>query len=207
MKRQAEQSAKNRKTVLILSGLVVAMFGFGFALVPLYSLYCKAVGINTIESTPQLAGQDVVMASQAPQLDREVTVKFDVNVRDGLPWDFEAVDHKVTVHPGQKTLVMFKVRNRAGEAITGQAIPAVTPWQATPYLAKLECFCFNKQELQAGEVKEMPLYFMVSPDLPDDIEGMVLSYTFMNAGKDSSAGYGKDAVSGQQVNVAVKAPL
>lgn len=207
MNRQAEQSAKNRKTVLILSGLVVGMFAFGFALVPLYNLYCKAVGINNIDSTPQLAEQASVMAAQQPQLDREVTVKFDVNVRDGLPWDFEALDHKVTVHPGEKTRVMFRVRNRAAVPVTGQAIPAVTPWEATPYLAKLECFCFNKQELLAGEVKEMPLYFMVSQDLPDDIEGMVLSYTFMNASKMSAEKYGKEAVSGQQVNVAIKSAM
>lgn len=193
MTRQAEQSRKNRKTLLLLAGLVVGMFGFGFALVPLYSLYCKVVGINNIDSNPQLVEQTVVMAAQEPQLDREVTVSFDVNVRDGLPWDFEAVDHKVTVHPGVKTRVMFRVRNRADAAVTGQAIPAVTPWQATPYLAKLECFCFNKQELQAGEVQEMPLYFMVSSDLPDDIESMVLSYTFMNIDKDATEKYGSNA--------------
>jgi cytochrome c oxidase assembly protein subunit 11 len=193
MNQTAEQSRKNRKMLLILSGLVVGMFGFGFALVPLYDLYCKAVGINKIESVPQLSEQAVVMAAQEPQLDREVTVSFDVNVRDGLPWDFEAVEYKVTVHPGQKSLVKFRVRNRAQEAVVGQAIPAVTPWQATPYLAKLECFCFNKQELQPGEEVEMPLYFVVSPDIPEEMESMVLSYTFMNIDKDATEKYGGNA--------------
>ena len=188
------QARKNRKLLLILSGIVFGMFGFGFAMIPLYGLICDVAGINSLQSEPiAAAAGETTWGEEDVLRDREVTVKFDVNVSDGLPWEFEAVEGKVTVHPGEKALVKFRVRNRAAEAVVGQAIPAITPWQATPYLAKLECFCFNRQELQAGEEVEMPLYFVVSPDIPGEMESMVLSYTFMNYDKSSAQRFGDSA--------------
>lgn len=189
--QQNQQARKNKKLLLILSGVVFGMFGFGFAMIPLYGLICDVAGINRLQSEPLASKTEASWDAGDVQLERKVTVRFDVNVSDGLPWEFEAMADSVSVHPGEKSLVKFRVRNRATEAVTGQAIPAVTPWQATPYLAKLECFCFNKQELQAGEEVEMPLYFVISPDIPAQMQSMVLSYTFMNLEKGAVEKHGE----------------
>lgn len=179
------RTAANRRLVKWLAGLVVGMFAFGFALIPLYDLACKAVGINqvgtsvkTVETVPSVVVQN-----------RSVTVAFDANVSQGLPWEFRPMQKEVTVKPGERTLVKFYVHNTSNEVIVGQAIPSITPWQATPYMKKMECFCFNRQELKPGEEQEMALIFMVSPDMPEDLGAMVLSYTFMNTDKSSAEKY------------------
>lgn len=183
---EPRNQARKGRLPLLLAGIAVAMFGFGFALVPLYGLFCDAVGANNLARANSSQAADV---TAAVDMNREVTVQFDANVRSGLPWEFEPLQRSVTVRPGEQTVVSYRVRNRAGEAVTGQAIPGITPWQATPYLAKLECFCFNNQTLAPGEEKVLELRFFVLPDLPEGLDAMVLSYTFMNTNRESEQKY------------------
>ncbi|MCU7920300.1 MAG: cytochrome c oxidase assembly protein [Candidatus Thiodiazotropha sp. (ex Epidulcina cf. delphinae)] len=172
-----ETRDKNRRTTLLLSGMVVLMFGFGFALVPLYNLFCQVTGIQSL-------AQRSAIGQLAPFTDgidetRWVTVKFDTTVNPNLPWEFSAATHKMRVHPGETYKVNFFARNRSHATVTGQAIPSVAPWQATPYFSKLECFCFNKQTLTGTQQADMPLQFMISTDLPEEINSLTLSYSFM----------------------------
>jgi cytochrome c oxidase assembly protein subunit 11 len=183
--RATEKRSKNRRTTLLLSGLVVLMFGFGFALVPLYNLFCQATGTQSI-SQRKAIGPDLLATTEIDH-NRWVTVKFDTSVLPNLPWEFEAQTNKIRVHPGETYAVNFNARNRSHETVTGQAIPSIAPWQATPYFSKLECFCFNKQTLSGDQVAEMPLRFVVSPNLPDDINSLTLSYSFMRL-KEGGAG-------------------
>ncbi|MCP3868883.1 MAG: cytochrome c oxidase assembly protein [Gammaproteobacteria bacterium] len=169
---------RNRRTAVVLSLVVVGMFGFGFAMVPLYDLICKVTGVQSVAlRTGGERSEAVPMV--APDPNRWVTIKFDTTVAPSLPWEFEAGIHRVEVVPGEINEVVFLARNRSNSQVTGQAIPSVVPWQATPFFSKLECFCFNKQTLVGGERVEMPLRFMVSPDLPKGIESLTLSYNFM----------------------------
>jgi len=180
MSEVMDSRRKNRRTGLLLGGLVAGMFGFGFAMVPLYNLVCKVTGVQSVEARNS-AGPVAQTSSSAVQ-DRFVTVKFDTNVHPELPWEFRVRDNRMEVHPGEMYEVVFEVTNRSSRPIVGQAIPAVIPWDAGPFFTKLECFCFRQQSLAPGETKEMPLRFRVMPELPEQVNSLTLSYIFMNAG-------------------------
>lgn len=169
---------KHRRLLIQLSLAVVAMFAFGFALVPLYNLLCDITGLN---------GKNSAMLVEAAQIDygvdesRMVTVQFVTTVNQGMPWSFEAVENKVRVHPGELSTVQFRVRNESGRDMVGQAVPSVRPSDAAAYLRKTQCFCFDRQPLAAHEARTMPMRFVIDPDLPDYVDTVNLSYTFFDA--------------------------
>lgn len=161
----------NRRTFSKLLVIAVAMFGFGFALVPFYKKICEVTGINDLQKA------DVVENTQV-DTSRTLILELDANTRNELPWKFRAMDSSVRVHPGQLVQVMFEVRNDSDVAVTGQAIPSYGPQLAGQYFRKLDCFCFSTQELKAREVRKMPVVFVIHPDLPKDVNTVTLSYTF-----------------------------
>lgn len=175
--KESNNHRNNRRTTLLLSGLVVMMFGFGFALVPLYNLFCQITGTQSLAQRSEI-GQVAATSDHVDQT-RWVTVKFDTTVNPNLPWEFVAETTKMRVHPGQTYEVNFLARNRSNSTVTGQAIPSVAPWQATPFFSKLDCFCFNKQRLDGRQKTTMPLQFMVTEALPEEINSLTLSYSFM----------------------------
>ena len=178
MSISADTQAKNRRTLLLLAGVTLGMFGFGFALVPLYGLLCQITGIQSVEQRAVLNRTSAPAVTGAVK-DRWITVKFDGTVHPDLPWAFKPLQRKVRVHPGEMQEVNFLAENRSSKEVTGQALPSVAPWQANAFFNKMECFCFRRQTLAGGETKEMPLRFVVSPDLPEDIGSLTLSYNFM----------------------------
>ncbi len=163
-----------RRGALLLALVPVAMFAVGFAIAPLYSLICAAVGLQTSTAA---SGPGRVRVATAPA--RAVTVRFDTNVPSDLPWDFVADSARVDVRPGVPQEMRFRVRNRSAQTIVGRAIPTVVPWQAGPHFIKTECFCFQDQAIGPGESKEMVVRFQVTPDLPEEIGALTLSYTFL----------------------------
>ncbi|WP_275098250.1 cytochrome c oxidase assembly protein [Sedimenticola hydrogenitrophicus] len=173
----AAQARNKRRTVWLLSLLVLGMFGFGFALMPLYDLLCQVTGIQSVSL--RSAGEAVAEPLSIREDSRLITIKFDTSVHPNLPWDFQPLERHLQVHPGKLYQVNFAARNRSSASVTGQAIPSVAPWQATAFLNKLECFCFNRQTLAGGASVEMPLRFMISPDLPPEIRSLTLSYSLM----------------------------
>lgn len=184
MSGTAERGKKNRRALLLLGGLGIGMFGFGFAMVPLYGFLCKVTGVQSVElRSSRTAARETAMPVTE---DRKITVKFDTNVHPELPWEFHSLTGRMDVQPGKMYEVTFEVTNRSSKTIVGQAIPSVIPWQATGYFSKLECFCFNRQPLAAGETKAMPLRFRVMPDLPGDMNSLTLSYIFMNTHETAS---------------------
>jgi cytochrome c oxidase assembly protein subunit 11 len=179
MSNPANRSRRNRRTSLLLTGLVAVMFGFGFAMVPLYNLFCQVTGTQSLSQRGEIGR--MVDAGYAEEVDerRWVTVKFDTTVHPDLPWEFSALTHKLRVHPGVTYEVNFQARNRSNSQVTGQAIPSIAPWQATPHFSKMDCFCFNKQTLAGRQQADMPLRFRVAKDLPEEIHSLTLSYSFM----------------------------
>ncbi|RDV24838.1 cytochrome c oxidase assembly protein [Alteromonas aestuariivivens] len=163
---------QNRALVIRLLLVVVAMFGFGFALVPLYDVFCDITGING-KTDSRAAVYDSIPIDQS----REVTVEFIARTNAGMPWEFQAQTTRVKVHPGELNTVSFFVRNPSGRSIVAQAIPSVSPGQAALYLNKTECFCFNQQPLAAGEEAHLPMQFYVDPQLPQDITYFTVQYT------------------------------
>jgi cytochrome c oxidase assembly protein subunit 11 len=166
----AEVKRSNRTLVMKLGVVVVAMFGFGYALVPFYEKICQVTGLRDIDRA------DKVVNTQVDKT-RLVKIEFDTNLRN-LPWEFRALQLAENVHPGEVTQAMFEVVNKTDRPITGQAIPSYAPQQASLYFRKLDCFCFSRQTLQPGEKRDMPVVFVVDPALPKDVGTITLAYTF-----------------------------
>lgn len=174
--RGSDAEKPRRFHALRLCGVVLAMFGFGFALVPLYDALCDALGING--RMPLVAAE--TLAEVPVDESRLVTVEFVTTVNARLPWRFEPEVQRMQVHPGQLYTVSFVVENGGEADAVGQAVPNVAPWNAARHLRKTECFCFNNQPLPTGEAQVMPMRFLLDPALPSDIDTVTLSYTFFD---------------------------
>jgi cytochrome c oxidase assembly protein subunit 11 len=171
---------KNNKLMARLGAVIVLMFGFGFALVPLYDVFCDITGLNGRNVTRAQSSSRVIDSS------RTVRLQFTTAVASDMPWRFEPMTKYVDVHPGENKMVKFLAHNLAGNSVIGQAVPSVSPGIAALYLNKTECFCFNQQLLASGEQAEMGLTFFISPDIPKDINTMTLSYSLFNVTKNQA---------------------
>ncbi|MFM2084094.1 MAG: hypothetical protein RLY95_912 [Pseudomonadota bacterium] len=173
--------------------IVVAMFGFGYALVPLYYAICEATGINVLALAElEVPGQKAKVPSNSQvDLSRTITVEFDANTRGIRPsgpgsagtqaggvWDFKPAVRSMQVHPGELTTVVYEFQNTQNRRMAAQAIPSYAPQQAMPYFNKVECFCFQQYTLDAGEKKSWPVAFVIDPKLSKDVTTITLSYTF-----------------------------
>ena len=168
-----EQAQSNNKLTLKLLVAVLAMFGFGFALVPLYDVMCDTLGINgKTSSEASLQPQGMV-----PDTSRVIRVEFMAHLNQGIPWVFEPEEQYLDVHPGQVIQTAFIAKNKSSTAIIGQAVPSVSPGLGASYFNKIECFCFNHQPLDSLATAEMPLIFYIEHDIPDSIHTLTLSYT------------------------------
>jgi cytochrome c oxidase assembly protein subunit 11 len=160
----------NRALLGKLGVVVLAMFAFGYALVPFYEKICEVTGLRNIARADEVRNTQVDAA-------RSVRIEFDSNVRK-LEWRFRPLEPVVGVHPGEVRQVVFEVQNKTDRPLTGQAIPSYGPANASRYFKKLDCFCFAKQTLAPGESRQMPVVFVIDPALPADINTITLSYTF-----------------------------
>src|ERR1700720_4009722 len=169
---------RNATTVALLAAVVCGMVGLSFASVPLYRLFCQATGFG---GTTQRA-----IAAPGPVGDTLVTVRFDATTAPELGWDFRPLENAVRVHPGEQREVFFRAVNRTAETVTGTATFNVTPTKTGIYFDKLQCFCFNEQQLKPGESRDMGVVFFVDPDLligpnTSDVHTITLSYTMFRA--------------------------
>jgi len=164
-----------KKTLLI----AVAMFGFAYALIPLYGFICDITGLNG--KTGRLDKEQAL----ATMLDesRKITVRFDATLNANLPWEFKPMQTKMVVSPGEIGQMAYFAKNTTSSNMVGQAVPSVVPSKAAKYFNKTECFCFSNQPLAPHESKEMPLRFIIDPDLPKDVTEITLSYTFFEMNK------------------------
>ena len=165
-----------RVNVWKLLVVVGAMFCFGFALVPMYNALCQLTNLNG-KDKGMLASSTVVEKVDEQRL---VKVEFVTTVNGGRIFKFRPEQPSIEVHPGKLYTVNFYARNQQDEAVVGQAVPSVSPWNAAKHLRKTECFCFNQQPFAANEEKHMPVRFMLDPELPKDVETVTLSYTFFD---------------------------
>jgi len=166
----------NPKIIGKLLVLVVIMFGFGFALVPLYDVFCDVTGLNGKTG-------DKVSFKTAPVVDesRIIKVTFLANLNESMPWQFKPQQSFIEVHPGKPTTINYIAKNTSSKSIIGQAVPSVSPGLAAAYFQKTECFCFTQQKLKAGEEKLMPVTFIVDNKLPEGMSEIALSYTFFTS--------------------------
>lgn len=166
----------NFKVVSILTLTVIGMFGFGFALVPIYNSLCKSLGVNgkiVLERSTDVSGGYDINS-------RLVTVEFVATNNSGIPWSFYPKTHKIKVHLGEIAKLYFYAENKTSNQMTVQAIPSVTPGIAAKYIKKTECFCFTRQTLGGHEAMNMPLLLHVDKDLPKNINTITLAYTLFD---------------------------
>lgn len=165
----------NRRIVLWVLLLVVGMGCFSFALVPLYNVFCDITGLNAkIESSSYQAVAATVDTS------RTVKVQFLATNNESMPWQFGPITEQVRVHPGAQTTIKFMARNTTDQDMIAQAVPSVVPFKAVDYFHKMECFCFERQPLKAGESADLPMVFTIDPELPKQIHTITLSYTLFD---------------------------
>jgi cytochrome c oxidase assembly protein subunit 11 len=179
--RRSLMLADNRRMLGKLLVVALLMFGFGYALVPMYKAICAALGVNVLSLAEQRR-EAAAKGSVNTQVDttRLVTVEFDANARG--PWDFKSAKSSLQVHPGELATVMYEFRNKQDRTMAAQAIPSYAPKQAMAHFNKLECFCFNEYTLKPGESKQWPVSFVIDPKLPKDVSTITLSYTFFEVG-------------------------
>lgn len=172
----------NRQMLVKLAVISVAMFAFGYALIPMYRVLCEVTGINVVTSKNNYGTRAVHATSKNTQVDesRLITVEFDSNTQG--PFRFRSVKNSMQVHPGEMIQVVYEVVNTQSRNISAQAIPSYAPMQATEHFTKLECFCFDEQTLKPNESREMPVVFIIDPALPKGIKNITLSYTFFEVG-------------------------
>ena len=157
--------------------MTVAMFGFGFLLVPLYDVFCEITGFGGRTNT------EAAIVVEAPDLTREVRIEFVTTVNSYAQFEFAADADSMTVNPGKMYYATFTAKNLAGKDKAAQAVPSVAPTAAAEYFTKIECFCFTSQEFLADEERAMPLQFIVNPDLPDYVDTITLQYTFFDTAR------------------------
>jgi len=171
------ETRSHKKLAVTLFVVSVLMFGFGFAMVPLYNVFCKVTGING------KTGGKVVYDGSAIDKTRTVTVEFLATNNEYLDWEFRPTDKKITLHPGEIKKTAYFAKNNTNHKMAVQAIPSVTPGIVAKYMKKTECFCFTRQTFDAHEERVMPLIFYLDPALPKNIKTLTLSYTMFDLDK------------------------
>ncbi|MEM6405520.1 MAG: cytochrome c oxidase assembly protein [Pseudomonadota bacterium] len=168
----------NHKTTFFKIALIsVAMFGFGYLLVPLYDVFCEITGLNG--KTGQINATQANSTYQ-PDLTRTITVQFIANHNAAMPWKFAPAVTTLEVHPGKLYTTHYTAHNRTERDMTAQAVPSVAPTAASRHFDKTECFCFTQQHLKAGTSKDMPLQFVIDPKISDKIQTVTLAYSLFD---------------------------
>jgi cytochrome c oxidase assembly protein subunit 11 len=181
---QTESRQLNARMLGKLLVVAVMMFGFGYALVPVYKKICEITGVNLL--TPKMFVTESDIKNTQIDKTRTITIEFDGTAQG--PWRFRPTVASMQVHPGEMAQVVYEVVNTQARAIDAQAIPSYAPQQASMHFKKMECFCFKQQTLGPNEAKQMPVVFFIDPALPKDVKTITLSYTFFEI-----AGTGKKA--------------
>ncbi len=170
----------HRNLVTSLLVIVVGAFGFGYALVPLYDVFCEITGFGGRTNV------EAVAVNEAPDLSREIRIEFVTTVNSYAPFEFGADADSMTVNPGKMYFATFTAKNLTGSDKIAQAVPSVAPGVAGEHFVKIECFCFDSQAFAANEERAMPLQFIVDPDLPDYVDTITLQYTFFDTARVAS---------------------
>lgn len=168
----------NKKIITYLILAAFGMFGFGFAMVPLYNTFCKITGLNG-----KTAGRYQVDYAIEVDPSRTITIQFITNLNQDMPWEFRPMVKSLTIHPEEIKQAAFYVKNLSQTPIIGRAIPSISPGIVASYMHKTECFCFNEQLLQPGESQILPLMFFLDKDFPKEYHEMTLSYTLFDTKK------------------------
>jgi cytochrome c oxidase assembly protein subunit 11 len=184
-KPEHDRSARRRANRSLITGLVLmttGSFAFGWALVPLYGVFCKVAGIGSAEAK---AGPS--RAVEAVDLKREITIEFVADPASVGSYEFRPTVPSMHIHPGKLYDTEFFAKNLTAQASVARAVPSISPGEAAKYFHKTQCFCFSPQRFSVGEARDMPVRFIVDPGLPSYIDKITLAYTFFDTTQQSAA--------------------
>lgn len=174
----AERQGSNLRMLGKLALLATLMFGFGWAMIPLYSAICEATGIRVL--TKRDEGAAAVARNTQVDTSRTITIEFDTNIHG--TWKFVPEVRSIRVHPGELATVEYELSNTSGQRMAGQAIPSYAPTNSARHFHKVQCFCFEQQTMEGHEVRRFPVVFLIDPALPQNIDRITLSYTYFDVG-------------------------
>ena len=168
---------RNKRTFLVLLGVILGMGVLSYASVPLYKKFCQVTG---------LGGQAKIAPASEKIVDREMTVRFNADVNPNLDWSFKPDQSSVNVKVGQEALISFTATNKSDKPIAGTAMYNITPDAVGRFFNKTQCFCFNYQLIAPGKTVHFPVVFYIDPKIMDSREAdgvktVTLSYTFFKA--------------------------
>jgi cytochrome c oxidase assembly protein subunit 11 len=178
-----DNQTESSTLVLRLLVLTIAMFGFGFLMVPIYNAFCEVTGLGG--KTNKSPAVVAALVNDDAMLNRKIRLEFDTTVNQNAPWEFTSAVDSMSINPGAIYQATFTARNLTDHHMIAQAIPSIAPAQAARYFKKLECFCFTTQEFDANEDREMLVRFVVDSDLPGYIDTITLSYTFFDTAREA----------------------
>ncbi|VVC90422.1 cytochrome c oxidase assembly protein COX11, mitochondrial [Leptidea sinapis] len=182
--RKIHQDKKNiRSTLNYVIALGVMTVGLSYAAVPLYRIFCQAYSYGG--TTGQIEATDEV-SKMKPIKDRPIKVRFNADVASSMQWNFKPQQMDVTVVPGETALAFYTAMNPTDKPVIGISTYNVVPFEAGQYFNKIQCFCFEEQQLNPHEKVNMPVFFYIDPEFSDDpkmefVDELVLSYTFFEA--------------------------
>jgi len=171
---------KNRSLIIKLSILIFCMFGFSFALIPLYSVFCKVTGLNGKVDTKHPIAFSRYQNDEKRTTERKIVVEFDTNRHQKIPCEFTPLHTALQVIPGELTHTSYRLKNLTNKKMVIQAIPSISPGILAKHLKKLECFCFEQQSVEPGQTLDLPLRFWLDTAIPPNVHRLTLSYTLFD---------------------------
>ncbi|MBX2867224.1 MAG: cytochrome c oxidase assembly protein [Acidiferrobacterales bacterium] len=179
MSPRKREKAAGKANLPVLFLIPVLMFGFGYLMVPIYNVLCDITGLNGKTGTISVAEASSIEVDK----NRLIKVEFSGSLNEYAPWEFKPTVTSMMVNPGKQYKTSYTATNKLQKQLVGQAVPSVSPGRAASHFNKTECFCFVEQTFEAGQTMDMPLVFIVDPDLPADVDTVTLSYTFFDVTK------------------------
>ena len=114
-----------------------------------------------------------------------INVRLITSVHPSLPWKFSAKEPNIKIKPGEVKTIEYIVENPSNKTTFGIATFQYHPKELENYFTKLNCFCFYKQTLKAGENNKYSLVILIDPELTKDsktkdIKEVIMQFTFFD---------------------------
>ncbi|KAK9732120.1 Cytochrome c oxidase assembly protein CtaG/Cox11 [Popillia japonica] len=185
-RRNASQDTRNikaRSTLYYLTAAGVLSAGLSYAAVPLYRMFCQAYSYG---GTTSVGHDTSKIETMSAIKHRPITVKFNADVGSSMRWNFKPQQTEITVLPGETALAFYTALNPTDVPVIGISTYNVIPFEAGQYFNKIQCFCFEEQQLNPKEQVDMPVFFYIDPEFIEDpkmefVKEITLSYTFFEA--------------------------
>jgi cytochrome c oxidase assembly protein subunit 11 len=137
------------------------MFGFAFAMVPLYRVFCEVTGINRDEA-------QVLAINTQVDTSRLVLVQLLANVEMPPSGACTRPAAAIPAHPGELIQVDFELENLADRAVSGLAVASYAPAAARAISARSNVSASASSIWRPGTAR-LPVMFVLDRQIPPDL--------------------------------------